>query len=74
MPDVILLGDINIDMIASMPAYPVWGGEGVVGTLEYHTGGGVVNTARALANMGVTVGIIGRIGSDALAQQVRTDS
>jgi ribokinase len=73
MPDVILLGDINVDMIASFPAYPVWGGEGVAGTLEYHTGGGVVSTARALANMGVSVGLIGRIGSDALAQQVRSD-
>ena len=75
MPDVILLGDINIDIIAAMPFYPARGIEGVATALEYHTGGGVVNTALTLANLqvGVTVGLIGRVGQDALAQQVTAD-
>ncbi len=73
MPDVILLGDINIDINASMPAYPGRGSEGVATAVEYHTGGAVVTTSLALANMGVEVGVIGRIGTDALAAQVLTD-
>ncbi len=73
MPDVIFLGDINIDIIASLPAYPTWGGEGVANAIEYHTGGAVFNTSLALANMGVDVGIIGRIGTDPLAAQVISD-
>ena len=73
MPDVILLGDINIDISASMPAYPSRGGEGVANAVEYHTGGSVVSTAIALSKMGVETGIIGRVGNDALSTQVMTD-
>ncbi len=73
MPDVILLGDINIDVSAAIPAYPSRGGEGVATSVEYHTGGSVVTTSLALANIGADVGVIGRIGNDALAQQVITD-
>ena len=73
MPDVILLGDINIDVSAAIAAYPSRGGEGVATSVEYHTGGSVVTTSLALANIGADVGIIGRIGNDALAQQVMAD-
>jgi len=73
MPDVILLGDINIDISASMPAYPSRGGEGVANAVEYHTGGSVVSTAVALSKMGVETGIIGRVGNDALSSQVMSD-
>lgn len=73
MPDVILLGDINIDVSAAIPAYPSRGGEGVATSVEYHTGGSVVSTSLALANIGADVGIIGRIGNDALAKQVIAD-
>ncbi len=73
MPDIILLGDINIDVSAAIPAYPSRGGEGVATAVEYHTGGSVVTTSLAVANLGGDVGIIGRIGNDALAQQVITD-
>lgn len=73
MPDIVLLGDINIDIIASLPAYPARTTEGVASALEYHTGGAVVNTSLALANMGADVGLIGRIGTDALANQVTSD-
>ncbi len=73
MPDVILLGDINIDVIASMPVYPTRGGEGVATSVEYKTGGSVVTTAAALAKMGVSNGILGRIGKDALANQALQD-
>ncbi len=73
MPDVVLLGDINIDISASMPAYPARGGEGVTTSVEYNTGGSVVTTSLALANMGADVGVLGRIGTDALATQALAD-
>jgi len=73
MPDVVLLGDINIDINASMPAYPARGGEGVTTSVDYNTGGSVVTTSLALANMGGDVGVLGRIGVDALAAQALSD-
>ncbi len=73
MPDIILLGDINIDINATLAAYPARGGEGVANALEYSTGGAVVSTSVALAKMGADVGVIGRIGVDALAAQALAD-
>ena len=73
MPDVILLGDINIDIIAPVAAYPALGSAGLVTALEYHSGGGVVNTSFALSSMGVDVGIIGCVGADVLADRVIAD-
>ena len=73
MPDVILLGDINIDIISHLPAYPSFGTEGVASSIEYHAGGGIVNTAFAMANMGASVGVVARIGSDPLADNILAD-
>ena len=73
MPEVILLGDINVDMIATLPVYPARGAGGVVNTIATHTGGSVVSTAVALSAMGVQAGIVGRLGNDALSVQVLND-
>ncbi len=73
MPDVITLGDINIDIVAPIPAYPSRGGDSVAEGALLHTGGSAVNTAVALARLGVDVGFIGRVGRDALAAQALTD-
>lgn len=73
MPDVITLGDINIDIVAPIPAYPSRGGDSVAEGASLHTGGSAVNTAIALACLGVGVGFIGRVGQDALAAQALAD-
>jgi ribokinase len=73
MPDVITLGDINIDMVALVPSYPAQGGDTVAEGASLHTGGSAVNTAIALACLGMEVGFIGRVGQDALAAQVLAD-
>jgi ribokinase len=73
MPDVITLGDINIDIVAPIPAYPSRGGDIVAEGASLHTGGSAVNTAIALACLGVDVGFIGRVGQDALAAQALAD-
>jgi ribokinase len=69
MPQVVTLGDINVDIIASIPRYPSPGGDGLAERVEVHSGGSAANTATVLANFGVDVGIIGRVGRDAFAGQ-----
>lgn len=73
MPDIIVVGDINVDVIFTIPAYPIPGNEAVASTVQLHTGGSGVNTAIALAKMDMDVGFVGRIGQDALAKQVLID-
>jgi sugar/nucleoside kinase (ribokinase family) len=73
MPDIIVIGDINIDVNLTIPAYPMPGHETVASSVQMHTGGSAVNTAVALANMDMDVGFIGRIGQDALAEQALAD-
>lgn len=73
MPDIIVIGDINADVILTIPSYPRPGGEAVAATVQMHTGGSALNTAVALAKMDMSVGFIGRIGQDALASQVLVD-
>ncbi len=73
MPDIILLGDINIDMIFTIPAFPTPGGEAVASRVQMHTGGSAVNTAIALAQLEMEVGFVGRVGEDSLAKQTLMD-
>lgn len=73
MPDIIVIGDINVDVNLTIPAYPVPGHEAVATAIQMHTGGSAVNTAIALAGMDMNVGFIGRVGQDALAGKVLDD-
>jgi len=73
MPDIVVMGDINVDVIFTIPAYPLPGNEAIATTVQLHTGGSAVNTAIALAKMDMNVGFIGRVGSDPLANQVIAD-
>jgi ribokinase len=67
------MGDINVDVVFTIPAYPLPGTEAVATTVQMHTGGSAVNTAIALANMDMEVGFIGRVGEDVLGNRVVTD-
>ncbi|MBN1993022.1 MAG: carbohydrate kinase family protein [Anaerolineae bacterium] len=73
MPDIIVIGDINIDINLTIPAYPMPGNEAVATTVHMHTGGSAVNTAIALAKMDMDVGFIGRVGQDTLGDKVLAD-
>lgn len=73
MPDIIVMGDINVDVVFTIPSYPIPGTEAVATSMQMHTGGSAVNTAIALAKMDMNVGFIGRVGSDPLAKQVLED-
>ncbi len=73
MPDIIVIGDINADVILTIPAYPRPGGEAVAATVQMHTGGSALNTAVTLSKMDMDVGFIGRIGQDPMANKVLQD-
>lgn len=73
MPDIIVMGDINMDVSFTIPAYPLPGNEAIASSVRMHTGGSAVNTAVALAKMDMDVGFIGRVGADSLADRVLGD-
>ena len=58
MPQVVTIGDINIDVIAHVPGYPQKGGEGLAEQGQIYCGGSAANTAVVLGRFGVDVGII----------------
>lgn len=61
---VAVLGDINIDIIMNVPAYPSPGGDALVYENTLRTGGSVANTAIMLARMGVSAEIYSCTGDD----------
>jgi ribokinase len=67
MPDIVALGDVNIDIIAHFPSYPAKGQDALAHATEFRCGGSAANTAIALAHMGLDVFLIARVGSDPLA-------
>ncbi len=73
MPDIIVMGDINVDVTFTIPAYPLPGSEAIATSVQMYTGGSAVNTAIALAKMDMDVGFIGRVGQDSLANKVLVD-
>ncbi len=73
MPDIVALGDVNVDIIARFPNYPVKGENAVAFSSEFHCGGSAANTAVILARMGLAVSLIARVGCDPLSSiAVRT--
>jgi ribokinase len=67
MINVIALGDINVDIIAHFSSYPDKGEDALAYSTEFHCGGSAANTAMALAQMGLEVTLISRVGPDSLA-------
>lgn len=61
---VAVLGDINIDIIMNVPAYPSPGGDALVYENTLRTGGSVANTAIMLARLGVSTEIYSCTGDD----------
>jgi len=73
MPDVVALGDVNIDIIARFPFYPAEGQDALATSTEFHCGGSAANSAMALARMGFDVSLISRVGVDPLAEKALND-
>ena len=69
---IVVVGSINIDLVANTDRIPVEG-ETVLGRdFHIHPGGKGANQAVAVARLGYPVRMIGRLGDDAFAAQLRT--
>jgi ribokinase len=69
---VVVVGSINIDLVANTERIPMKG-ETVLGSdFQIHPGGKGANQAVAVARLGYPVSLIGRLGDDAFGSQLRT--
>ena len=67
MPDVTCLGILVADLVGKpVDEYPGRGKLVLVDQLELHSGGCAANTSVALAKIGISTGIIGKVGVDGL--------
>jgi len=73
MAVIVLLGDINIDLVLDIPAYPTEGGEAIATGQTVAIGGSATNTAIALARAGHECRLIGRVGQDAWGPQALSE-
>jgi ribokinase len=68
---IVVVGSINIDLVAVTPHIPAVG-ETVIGTsFQVHPGGKGANQAVAVARLGYPVELIGRLGKDVFGTQLR---
>ena len=68
VPGVLVVGDINVDILARIEAFPAAGEDCLVPELELHCGGVGANTAMALAHWGVPVRLCGTTGRDSFGE------
>ena len=68
---IVVVGSINLDLVARAPRIPV-GGETIIGE-DFQTffGGKGANQAVAAARLGAKVNMIGQLGSDVFASQLK---
>ena len=67
MPDVTCLGILVADLVGKpVDVYPDRGKLTLVDQLELHSGGCAANTSVALTKIGISTGIIGKVGADGL--------
>ena len=73
MKRVVIVGSINLDLVAFAPSIPR-AGETLLG-LDFHTfpGGKGANQAVAAARSGVAVSMIGKVGTDAFGDQLKAN-
>jgi ribokinase len=69
---VVVVGSINIDLVARAERIPLPGETVLSSDFQMHPGGKGANQAVAVARLGYPVYMIGRIGSDAFGQNLRT--
>jgi sugar/nucleoside kinase (ribokinase family) len=67
-PEIVVLGDINVDIVATCARLPAAGQCIRPLALQFRPGGSAANTALALARLGRDVALLGRIGADPNAE------
>ena len=65
MAPIVVLGSLNVDLVARVPALPAPGETALGRRLETFTGGKGANQAIAAARLGGRVAMVGRVGRDA---------
>jgi len=70
-PETISLGDAAVDLVASVPERPRGGGDSEISVLERHPGGSAANFAVAMTRLGISSGLISKVGSDEAGEFLR---
>ena len=66
--NVLLLGDLNIDIFLNIPSYPQPGGDALSDQMEMRAGGSVSNTAIILSRLGIRTELLTHTGDDPWAE------
>jgi ribokinase len=70
MPDILVVGSLNMDLVVQMPAIPRPGETLLGGRFATFPGGKGANQAVAAARLGSHVSIVGKVGGDAFGEQM----
>ncbi len=74
MPDILVVGSLNADLVVRVPRFPQ-PGETISGEdLKIIPGGKGANQAVAAARQGTSVAMLGRVGNDSFGPELRTIS
>lgn len=69
-PDILTLGVLNVDIVMEL-SHKIIGGKIIGNDISLNTGGHGCNQAIGIARRGVSVGILGKLGEDAFAAQIK---
>lgn len=61
----LVLGDLNVDAVLAVPAYPAPGGDALATDSQLSAGGSAANTAMVLARLGLPTRLLARAGREA---------
>jgi ribokinase len=70
MPNILVVGSLNMDLVMQMPAIPRPGETLLGGKFATFPGGKGANQAVAAARLGAQVSLVGRVGDDAFGEQM----
>lgn len=70
MPNILVVGSLNMDLVVQMPAIPRPGETLLGGKFATFPGGKGANQAVAAARLGAHVSMVGRVGGDAFGKQM----
>jgi ribokinase len=70
MPNILVVGSLNMDLVVQMPAIPRPGETLLGGKFATFPGGKGANQAVAAARLGSQVSMVGRVGGDAFGKQM----
>lgn len=68
---IAVVGDVNVDIVASVDRLPALGGEEFAHRIDFGLGGSAANTAAVLAALGLRPLMVGMVGDDQLGHRAR---